>query len=346
MHKSWLAISSILLLSPTFSYATNEAECVLALYREANKQMTIEEMRAKCQAKAPEEIAQVSTDEEKQAEVSTVAGAQKGLISQRIEAERNSEWQSYVLTPHRMNYILPVMSTNEINPKAYNDIPGYDENFEDLEAKFQLSLKVPLNTNDLFVEGDALFFAFTLEAWWQIYSENISKPFRETNYQPEVFYLMPLNWELFGGQTHFVVGMEHQSNGRSQLLSRSWNRAYVNFLWEKENFAVSLRPWYRLKEDEKEFELDPDGDDNPDILDYMGHYELAMAYAWNEMELGFMGRYNLGTNKGSGEVSFTFPIYGKLKGYVNVFNGYGESLIDYNHNQTRIGLGFAINDFL
>ena len=82
-------------------------------------------------------------------------------------------------------------------------------------------------TNSLFVEGDQVFFGFTLQSWWQIYSDEISKPFRETNYQPEFFYFAPINFHPFGGNSAIIIGAEHQSNGRSQLLSRSWNRLYV-----------------------------------------------------------------------------------------------------------------------
>ena len=204
----------------------------------------------------------------------------------------------------------------------------------------------PLNKRSLFIEGDRIYFGFTLQAWWQVYSENISKPFRESNYQPEVFYMAPLDWHPFGGNTGFVVGFEHQSNGQRQILSRSWNRVYGHFLFEKDEFALSLRPWWRVSEEEKEFPFDPDGDDNPDIEDYMGHYELGMAYKWNDLQLGFMGRYNFSSHNGAAELGLTFPLWGKLRGYASVFTGYGESLIDYNHKQTRFGLGIALNDLL
>lgn len=56
------------------------------------------------------------------------------------------------------------------------------------------------------------------------------------------------------------------------------------------------------------------------------------------------GRQNFSTNKGAIEVEFTTPLYGKLHGYVLLFNGYGDSLIDYNHSQTRLGVGIALNN--
>ena len=202
-------------------------------------------------------------------------------------------------------------------------------------------------TGNLIKDGDQLFFGFTLQSWWQIYSEEISKPFRETNYQPEFFYFTPINSHPFGGNTALIVGVEHQSNGRSQLLSRSWNRIYVNYLYEKRNFALSFRPWYRVPESEKSSPSSGEGDDNPDILDYMGHFELGLVYKYNNaFEFSFKGRNNLATHNGFVEVGATFPLWGKLKGYAQFSSGYGESLIDYNVNQKRFGIGIALTNLL
>ena len=234
----------------------------------------------------------------------------------------------------------------ELKSDAYQFNDGFFENLDDLEAKFQISLKVPIFESSLFVEGDGLFLGFTLQAWWQIYADNISKPFRETNYQPELFYFTPLGWQPFDGNTAMIVGIEHQSNGRSQLLSRSWNRVYTQFLYEKDDFALSFRPWVRLSEDPKEFEFDPSGDDNPDIEDFMGRFELGLAYKWDDLEFTFMGRRNFATKNGSAELGFTFPLFGRLRGYATAFSGYGESLIDYNYNQTRFGIGVALTSNL
>jgi phospholipase A1 len=317
-------------------------ECVMQAYATEDGSLTLADIRKVCSGTAlydeEAEIAKLSITPDSTSAV--------GAISSRIIKERQTEFEPYVITPHKINYILPVMTTNAINKDAYATFDGYEENLEDIEAKFQLSIKVPLNHESLLIEGDGLYFGFTIKAWWQIYAENISKPFRETNYQPEIFYLAPLDWHPFGGNTGFAVGIEHQSNGRAQNLSRSWNRVFGNFLFEKENFALSFRPWVRLSEDEKEFELDPNGDDNPDIDDFLGHYELGMVYKWNDLEFSMGGRHNVSTSKGSAEFGLTFPLWGKLRGYASAFSGYGESLIDYNHRQTRFGLGIALNNVL
>ena len=303
--------------------------CLLEAIKNAEEELTTTQIKEKC-------------DRIKKRKIKT------GAISNRLISERIAAFDPYVITPHKMNYILPFSMSNRINKEAYayDNFDNWEDNLEDFEAKFQLSIKVPLNKNDIFIEGDSLHFGFTLQSWWQLYSNNISKPFRETNYQPEIFYVAPLNWHPVGSNTGVSIGAEHQSNGRSQPLSRSWNRVYVNFLLEKDNFALSFKPWIRLKEKEKESYLDSDGDDNPDISEYMGHFELGIAHKWSKYVLSFEGRHNFSHHKGGMELSFTFPLWGKLRGYAQYTAGYGESLIDYNHSQQRFGLGIALTNLL
>jgi phospholipase A1 len=101
-----------------------------------------------------------------------------------------------------------------------------------------------------------------------------------------------------------------------------------------------LRVWTRLEED-------ADEDDNPDITDYYGHTELNALYRWGGHSLALMGRGNFDTGKGAVQAGwFSPPLIGPLRGYVQVFSGYGESMIDYNWNQTTIGIGLALNDGL
>jgi len=107
---------------------------------------------------------------------------------------------------------------------------------------------------------------------------------------------------------------------------------------------VSFRPWWRIPEGDKVTTPEESGNDNPDITDYMGHFELIGAYKWQEFEFAFTGRRNFSENKGGMELGMTFPLTGKLKGYVQYNQGYGESLIDYNHYQKRIGIGVAITE--
>lgn len=251
----------------------------------------------------------------------------------------------YVMTPHRMNYLLPVSFSDNVNKEAYDIIEGWADNFEDIEVKYQLSFRIPLLTESLFTEGDGIAFAFTLQSWWQIYAQKISRPFRETNYHPEFFYYAPLSWQPFGGNTALLLGFEHESNGHSSSLSRSWNRLYANVVFAKDDYAISFRPWWRIPEGNKITTPTEPGDDNPDIIDYMGDFELSMVYQWQKYDLLFKGRENFKEHKGYVELGVTFPIFERLKGYIQYTNGYGESLIDYNHSQQTIGIGFSLTDY-
>jgi phospholipase A1 len=115
---------------------------------------------------------------------------------------------------------------------------------------------------------------------------------------------------------------------------------------------VYFQPWYRLPEDAKKDDLDPStppppkGDDNPDIEDYMGHYELTGLIDWDRYILTSTIRYNFDTGYGSAETGLSFPLWGRLKGFVQYFEGYGESLIDYDHRVQRVGFGILLTDLL
>ncbi len=307
--------------------ATTSDECLLKSLKAAKPHQSVAEIKALCA---------VETVSKKQTDVG---------LSKRYVAELESEFNPFVITPHKTNYILPITYTDNFNYEPYEAIDAFGDNFDDIESKYQLSIKIPINTESLFFDYDQLYFGMTIVSWWQIYSENISKPFRETNYQPEVFYVAPTKWHPFGGNVSLGIGLEHQSNGRSQLLSRSWNRVYTEFIFEKDDFIMALRPWYRLKEDEKLTPLATEGDDNPDIADYMGNFELTLGYHWNKFEFTAMARQNFSTNNGALQLDVTYPLWGRLLGYAQYFNGYGESLIDYDHRQQKIGLGIALTNY-
>jgi len=268
----------------------------------------------------------------------------KSAYFHRLSSEKKAAFDPYVMTPHKMTYLLPFSASNNMNKEAYQGVGDWGDEIQSVEAKFQFSIKVPLTQEAIFTEGDSFHFGFTLQSWWQLYNQELSRPFRETNYQPELFYTAPLEWQPFDGQTNIVVGFEHQSNGRTQMLSRSWNRLYYTFTFAKDNYAVSLRPWWKIPEGSKETTPDESGNDNIDISDYMGHFDLTLLYKWHSLEFSFVGRQNFKEKNGGMELGMTFPLSGKLKGYLQFTSGYGESLIDYNHSQETLSIGIALTE--
>ena len=210
-----------------------------------------------------------------------------------------------------------------------------------MEAKYQLSFKTKAAEN-LFGDNGDLWLGYTQSSHWQVYNSGLSRPFRETNYEPEAMLVFRTNYELFGFKgTMASVGLNHQSNGRALPLSRSWNRVTAEAGFERGDWLVTLRPWWRLPESEG-------SDDNPGIENYMGRGELTIARKWQDQVFSVQARHSLrsGENsRGSAQLAWSFPVAGDLKGYVQLFSGYGESMIDFNHRQTMIGVGFTVHDW-
>ncbi len=312
--------------------AADAEECVLNSVATSADGTTVAEIREQCRS---------------------LQGGSK--VPSRIIKEKITEDSAFVITPHRQNYLLPFTHNKYPNQAPWLDqsvFPEVDDPIQHSEAKLQISLKVPLSYQDLLVENDGVYFGFTMKSFWQVFNGKVSKPFRETNYRPEVFYQAPLPFAAWDGAFFTRVGFEHESNGRSQLLSRSWNRLFVGLGFLRERWALYLQPWYRIPEDEKEDDGDPDtppkpdGDDNPDIDEFLGHSEFVAVYNDEQFEYSSVIRYSMETGKGGIELGVSFPLWGRMKGFVQFYEGYGESLIDYDSKTQRIGLGFLLTDLL
>ncbi len=269
----------------------------------------------------------------------TAAEEKASAIDRRMALEWEISDNPFAITPHRPTYVLPLSYNTRINDTPYESTdPGLAA--EHNEIKFQFSFKVPLVKGLLFGEG-FLSFGYTQQSYWQAYSGNYSSPFRETNHEPELLLSLPIRYQVFGLDGRAVgLSLNHQSNGRSEPLSRSWNRVMLEFILEKDDFYMSLKPWWRVPESEE-------NDDNPDIKNYMGNFELRGLKLYRDHSLGIMLRNNLQSdNRGAVQLDYTFPIQKRLNGYVQIFNGYGESLIDYDHYSNRIGVGIMLTNWL
>jgi phospholipase A1 len=274
-----------------------------------------------------------------EARAPAATGSYQSPLDKRIELEQLSQDNPFVLTSHKPTYLLPLTYIDD--PNGVEGGEG-GENLDNIEMKFQFSLKFTVWRN-IFGDNGHLSLAYTQLAFWQAYNDDISSPFRETNHEPEAMLTFYSDFDLLGLRNRMLIfGFLHQSNGQSDPLSRSWNRLYVNFVLERRNLVIGFRPWYRLPEAAEE-------DDNPDIEDYLGHGDLTLAYESERNVYSLMFRNNLesgGDNHGAVQLDWSFPLKDRVKGYVQVFSGYGESLIDYNRSVNRVGFGIMLNDWL
>lgn len=265
----------------------------------------------------------------------------RSMVGHRQALERRSQDNPFVLTAHRPNYVLPL---TWVNLPARADGTGN----HDFELQFQLSQKVLLAEPAIFGHGD-LYLAYTNRSYWQAYSSARSAPFREMLHEPELILSFDSRWKAPAGirlAGHHVI-LNHQSNGRSGTESRSWNRIIVSALFEMDSFVFSLRPWWRIPESAKSSPDSARGDDNPDIERYYGQMEVIGAWTRGNNLYGFTLRNNLRSdNRGAVELSWSFPIYRSIRATVRYFNGYGESLLNYNRSTQALGVGFLIADWL
>lgn len=266
-------------------------------------------------------------------------------LSLAYDLDQNSERGTWTVRPYRPNYVLPLFYTFEpnLNPDTPSqDAESYTSNeIRNTDLKFQLSLKSKVG-EDLFGTNADLWFGYTQQAHWQVYNEDNSRPFRATDYKPEIFLTQPVTANLpFGGRLRMLgLGAIHHSNGRSDPISRSWNRAYLMAGAEWGKFSIVPRVWARINNE------DDSSEDNPDIEDFMGYGDVKFLYDLpNQQSLSGTVRYNPSTNKGSAQLDYIYPLSTNVNGYVQLFQGYGESIIDYNYENTAIGVGIVLNDF-
>ena len=264
-------------------------------------------------------------------------------LSRHWELDDRAKQGTFLFRPHRPVYLLFLRYGGNPNDEPSSPSRGISppQGLDNMETKFQLSFKVKA-AQSLFGSGADLWIGYTQQSNWQVYNGAISRPFRETNHEPELMLVIPTRFDVLGLRGRFLnLALVHQSNGRPNPLSRSWNRVYAQVGLERGGLALLLRPWYRLPADEAE-------DDNSDLEEYLGHGDLQGIYQWGRHTLSILLRDNLSLdrNRGTAQLDYSFHISGRLEGLLQAFWGYGESLIDYNHREAVVGFGVLLIDWM
>ncbi len=243
------------------------------------------------------------------------------------------------VTFHRTNYALVFSYNSSPNLAPWQALEP-PKTLVKPEVTFQLSFKAKI-WQDVFGKAMDLWVGYTQRSFWQLYNFEDSSPFRETDYEPEALLNLRTRFSLLGLKVRFLqIGVNHQSNGQSEPLSRSWNRLVANVGLERGDFSLLIKGWYRLPED-------PEVDDNPGMYHYMGYGEIWGYYFVKRHRFAVMLRNNLNfnENKGAIQVEWSFPLFAQVAGYVQYYLGYGESLLDYDHKVNRIGVGFVLAEW-
>ena len=267
-------------------------------------------------------------------------------IPDRKDKESMEKWLGgeFGLQPHYVNYLLPFGYTKQ----NYREYPASDD-YGEIEAELQVSLKINIG-NDLFGLGEKYYLSYSQRSFWQIYEK--SSPFRETNYNPEMFVVFPISDHSTAfNMRSITLAYAHLSNGQGQPhdedmytsvhedpdnRSRGMDNLYLNFTFQHKTLITELKIWtppMGVK----------DKSDNPDIMDYYGYTRLKFTYFLGENMFTLMGRGNFNTGKGAMEATYSHPLVNGTYLYAKVFSGYGESLIDYNNQITKFSIGFSFS---
>lgn len=285
------------------------------------------------------------------------ASATNPILEQRAAAgsvtatETEKRWElqpglkqgTFRLLPYRPLYGLVHGTSNTNNdPRSpTRSLRAPDIELDRTEAKVQLSFKTKL-AEDVFGSASDVWFGYTQQSYWQFRNARYSSPFRETNYEPEAILIHPLTLEVMGIHARYAaLSFTHQSNGRGEALSRSWNRFIGELAIESGPWSLQLRPWIRV------FDASGERDDNPDIEDFIGRGEVVAVYRAGRQVVTLTGRHTLRggeRSRGSALLDWAFPLAGSINGHLQIFSGYGENLIDYNHRQTTLGVGVSFFD--
>jgi outer membrane phospholipase A len=215
-------------------------------------------------------------------------------------------------------------------------------------AKFQLSLKYRLFDERGPIGAFApplakVYLGYTQTSIWNLTGD--SKPFTDTSYKPNLFYFDPATWTSPDGRQSLGLetGLQHESNGRGGDESRSLNIAYAKPIWRQfldDRHYVLMAPkiWAYL-----------DKEENSDIQTYRGYFNLNLQVGRVD-GLKLSAYYSKGTSTmGAVQLDLSYPIrqpfFADAGGYLyfQYFNGYGESLLDYNvKGPTQYRFGLAI----
>ena len=253
----------------------------------------------------------------------------------------------YRMRTFQANYLLPYHYSSNINQRPSSPTLGPAASngiYRNHEAKIQISLRTKVREDFLLPNAD-IWVAYTQTSMWQIWTHEDSAPFRSTDHNPEIFYVVPVTeqFDFFPGPINlrmFRFGLAHQSNGQREPESRSWN--YWVFSGAFDIKDVFFEATYKRRINES-----IDNDDNPDLVHYGGNLETSFTGVLNTTTYRFTRTSpNFSLNRGAWQLDLTHPVYPSMpdgiRFHLQIFSGYNETMLDYNHRQNRTGIGFVL----
>ncbi len=202
------------------------------------------------------------------------------------------------------------------------------------DAKFQISLRHRLYRK-LLPYQIYLFLTYTQKSYWNIYQK--SAPFAESNYNPTLGFGRNF---IYNRQIRGMgwIQFEHESNGRDSIWSRSWNRVtFTGIYIFNQNYTFQAKAWIALMLDRE----------NKHITRYSGIGHLSGTYTADDRRFSCTvlmvkrGGWNFNANWQL-EVAYRLFRADNQFLFLQYYNGYGESMINFNKFQRYLRVGFVI----
>ena len=211
---------------------------------------------------------------------------------------------------------------------------NHKPNKENTNVKFQVSIQQKLTKSTL-PGGTYLYLYYTQKVFWNVLEESL--PMKDLNFNPGIGIAKPLfHKERYIGKFSFQI--EHESNGRDSIQSRSWNKISFggNILFEK-NWLIHAKFWIPIV----------DGRNNKDILKYKGIFQIGTQFMTNDSRWKFglllVKRKDWKPNFNIiGEIKYRFSRKADWSIFLQYYNGYGEDLLNYKMFKSQLRAGIVI----
>ena len=226
----------------------------------------------------------------------------------------------------------PFFTLYRDNYFAVGTDPTHKPTSDNSDVRFQISIAQRL-TKSVLPWNTYLFLCYTQGVAWDVFKN--SMPMHDFTFNPGIGIVKPLfNRERFVGKATLMI--EHMSNGRDSIWSRSWNRISLGAtILVNENIAIDGKAWIPIV----------DGMNNRDILKYVGIFQGGVSVMSQNKRFGgslhFVKRAKWDFSYNTRLELFWRPWKAANEFlFLQWYNGYGETLIDYNRivNRVRVGL--------
>ena len=211
---------------------------------------------------------------------------------------------------------------------------GPKANKHNTNIKFQISIAQRL-TNATLHGGTFLYLFYSQKCFWNVLENSMTMT--DLNFNPGIGLTKPLFVKnRYVGKVSLIV--EHESNGRDSIWSRSWNKVSLaaNIIIDP-NLSVAGKVWIPIV----------DGENNKDILKYCGIYQVSVQAMTDNRK--FSGALTLVKRQGWNlnyntilELAYRFSKKSNQYLFLQYYNGYGEGLLDYKQWKSQLRVGIVI----